>query len=132
MSSRAEEKDAIREVMARYCHALDACRFEDVAGLFAEDGEWATDYGIARGEVALGFQQRSELIHVEGVDVIGAMPPGLEIVTVFSGAIGAASQRFSDARALLEFVRSAATDNAKRRHGLQPARAFAGKSRRER
>jgi uncharacterized protein (TIGR02246 family) len=49
MAGAADEKDAIREVMARYCHALDACEFATVAGLFAEDGEWGTDYGAARG-----------------------------------------------------------------------------------
>lgn len=48
-----EDKDAIREVMARYCHALDACRFDDVASLFAEDGEWTTDYGSARGRMEI-------------------------------------------------------------------------------
>ena len=47
--SAADEKDAIREVMARYCHALDACEFSKVAGLFAGDGEWSTNYGAARG-----------------------------------------------------------------------------------
>ena len=49
----AEEKDAIREVMARYCHALDAGRFDDVAALFAEDGEWTTDYDSATGRDAI-------------------------------------------------------------------------------
>lgn len=49
MSSAADEKDEIRELMARYCHALDACRFGEVASLFADDGEWTTTYGSARG-----------------------------------------------------------------------------------
>lgn len=49
MPSILEEKDAIREVMARYCYALDECRFADVAALFAESGEWTTTYGTARG-----------------------------------------------------------------------------------
>jgi uncharacterized protein (TIGR02246 family) len=49
MTSTADEKDAIRELMARYCHALDACKFSEVAALFAEDGEWTTTYGKARG-----------------------------------------------------------------------------------
>ncbi len=49
MISAADEKDAIREVMARYAQALDACDFAGVAGLFAEDGEWTTTYGAARG-----------------------------------------------------------------------------------
>jgi uncharacterized protein (TIGR02246 family) len=53
MPGPAEEKDAIREAMARYCHALDACRFDEVANLFAEDGEWVTDYGGARGRVEI-------------------------------------------------------------------------------
>ncbi len=53
MTCLADEKDAIREVMARYCHALDACRFDAVAALFAEDGEWTTDYGAARGRAAI-------------------------------------------------------------------------------
>lgn len=59
MNNAAEEKDAIREVMARYCHALDACRFADVAGLFAADGEWTTDYGAARGRAAIEELLRS-------------------------------------------------------------------------
>jgi uncharacterized protein (TIGR02246 family) len=53
MSSVLEDKDSIREVMARYCHALDSCRFNDVAALFAEDGEWMTDYGSARGRAEI-------------------------------------------------------------------------------
>jgi uncharacterized protein (TIGR02246 family) len=48
-----EDKDTIREVMAAYCHALDACRFAEVASLFAEDGVWTTDYGEARGRAAI-------------------------------------------------------------------------------
>ena len=48
-----EDKDTIREVMAAYCHALDACRFADVAGLFAEDAIWTTDYGEAKGRDAI-------------------------------------------------------------------------------
>ena len=49
MSAVLEAKDAIRELMAAYAQALDACRFADVAACFASDGEWTTDYGAARG-----------------------------------------------------------------------------------
>jgi uncharacterized protein (TIGR02246 family) len=48
-----EDKDAIREIMAAYCHALDACRFADVASLFADDAVWTTDYGEAKGRKAI-------------------------------------------------------------------------------
>ena len=49
MSAVLEAKDEIRELMAAYAQALDACRFADVAACFAPDGEWTTDYGAARG-----------------------------------------------------------------------------------
>ncbi len=53
MASLADEKDAIREQMALYCYALDGCRFDEVAALFAEDGEWSTTYGSARGRAEI-------------------------------------------------------------------------------
>ena len=62
---------------------------------------------IARGDVELGFQQLSELMHLEGIDVIGPMPPGLEIVTTFSGGVCAAvdaSRRRSRAAGLHPFT----------------------------
>ena len=60
-----EDKDAIREAMAAYCHALDACRFGDVAGLFAEDGVWTTDYGEAKGRAAIE-KMLSSVVPVKG------------------------------------------------------------------
>jgi molybdate transport system substrate-binding protein len=73
---------------------------------------------IARGEVELGFQQRSELIQVEGVEVLGPLPPSIQIVTTFSGAIGARAREPEAARALLEFMASPETTDAKRRQGM--------------
>jgi uncharacterized protein (TIGR02246 family) len=53
LMSAADEKDAIREQMARYAHALDACRFDEVAALFTENGEWTTSYGSAKGRAEI-------------------------------------------------------------------------------
>ena len=75
---------------------------------------------IARGEIELGFQQRSELIHVEGVDVLGPLPASTQIVTTFSGAVGARAREPESARALLAFMASPAAVYAKRRHGMEP------------
>jgi molybdate transport system substrate-binding protein len=41
---------------------------------------------IADGSVDFGFQQLSELIHCEGISLLGTMPAGDEISTVFSAA----------------------------------------------
>jgi molybdate transport system substrate-binding protein len=75
---------------------------------------------IARGEVELGFQQLSELMHLEGIDVIAPMPPGLEILTTFAGGVCTASSQADAARALLDFIHSPVADAAKWRHGMQP------------
>jgi molybdate transport system substrate-binding protein len=74
---------------------------------------------IARGDVELGFQQYSELMNLDGLAVIGPMPPGLEIVTTFSGGICATSTQAEAARALLDFIRSPAGDHARKRNGMQ-------------
>ena len=53
ISAVLEAKDTIRELMAAYAQALDACRFADVGACFAPDGEWTTNYGAARGPDAI-------------------------------------------------------------------------------
>ena len=49
MTSVADEKDAIREVMARYCHALDACNFDEVALSSQRTENGPLRYGSAHG-----------------------------------------------------------------------------------
>lgn len=73
---------------------------------------------IARGEVELGFQQLSELLHVEGIDVLGPLPHAVRIFTTFSAGIGAGSNHPDSARALLSFMASPAAADAKLRHGM--------------
>jgi molybdate transport system substrate-binding protein len=76
---------------------------------------------LARGDVELGFQQLSELMNAPGVDVIGALPPEIQAVTTFSGAICRTSKRPEAARAFLSFLASPAAVATKRRHGMEPA-----------
>jgi molybdate transport system substrate-binding protein len=76
---------------------------------------------IAQGDVELGFQQLSELIDLPGVDIVGLLPPAIEIITVFSAALCTGSSRRAEANALIAFLASPASDAAKRRHGMEPA-----------
>jgi molybdate transport system substrate-binding protein len=77
---------------------------------------------VARGDVELGFQQLSELMHLPGIHVLGLLPPEIQVVTVFSAAVCTASNRAAAADALLAFLASPDADAVKRRHGMEPAR----------
>jgi molybdate transport system substrate-binding protein len=76
---------------------------------------------VARGDVALGFQQLAELIHLDGITVIGPLPAGVQIVTTFSGGICASSARAEEVRRMLEFMASGEAAAAKRRNGMEAA-----------
>lgn len=76
---------------------------------------------VAKGEVGLGFQQLSELIHLEGIDILGPLPPAIQTITVFSGAVASTSLQPEAVRALLAFMASAETAPVKQREGMEPA-----------
>jgi len=76
---------------------------------------------VANGEVALGFQQLSELIHVAGISIVGPLPTAIQITTTFSAAMTTGCTRAPDARALLDFMASNDAAPAKRRQGMAPA-----------
>jgi molybdate transport system substrate-binding protein len=76
---------------------------------------------VARGDVALGFQQRSELLHLPGIQIVGPLPDAVQITTVFSAGIGAACTDVPAAQALLAFMASRQADAAKLRQGMEPA-----------
>jgi molybdate transport system substrate-binding protein len=76
---------------------------------------------VASGEIELGFQQYSEMANVPGVEVLGTMPPGTEIVTTFAAAVCTASRQPAAARDLLAFMSSPARLELVRRQGFEPA-----------
>jgi molybdate transport system substrate-binding protein len=73
---------------------------------------------LARGDVALGFQQLSELQDEPGIALLGPMPPGLEIATRFVGAVAAASAQPAAARAALAFFGAPERAEIRRRLGM--------------
>jgi molybdate transport system substrate-binding protein len=76
---------------------------------------------VAKGEVALGFQQLSEMLNLEGLTVLGPLPPAIQITTTFSAGVCARSQQAEAVRAMLAYMASPAAAEAKRRQGMDPA-----------
>lgn len=75
----------------------------------------------ARGEVELAVQQVSELLLVQGIDVVGPLPPGAESVTMFSAGVLAASVQAEAALELIACLRSPDARQTLAAAGLQPA-----------
>ncbi len=76
---------------------------------------------VARGDAELGFQQLSELIHIDGIDVLGPLPAAVQISTTFTAGLCPGSQQAAAVRGLLDFMASAATAEAKQGQGMEPA-----------
>jgi molybdate transport system substrate-binding protein len=76
---------------------------------------------VANGDADLGFQQLSELIGQQGIEVVGPLPPEIQAVTVFSVGIATMSADPEGARAFVAYLASVETEDAKRRHGTEPA-----------
>ncbi|MDO8457633.1 MAG: substrate-binding domain-containing protein [Burkholderiaceae bacterium] len=76
---------------------------------------------VAQGEVELGFQQLSELIGLDGITVVGPLPPAIQITTTFSAGMCTASKQSGAVSDMLAFMASNQTADAKRRQGMEPA-----------
>lgn len=76
---------------------------------------------LAQGRVALGFQQLSEMMGVQGITVLGPLPEAVQVTTTFSGGISVTCAQPQAVQDLLRFWASAATADIKKRHGLQAA-----------
>jgi molybdate transport system substrate-binding protein len=107
--------DYMRELLARW-------RLADALGSRLVQTAPGVPVGslIANGDIDLGFQQLSELMHVPGVDVVGLLPAAIRRTTVFAAAVCTSSTQPEATRALLAYLASYAADAAKRRHGMNP------------
>jgi len=76
---------------------------------------------LARGEVSLGFQQRSEMLQAPGIRIVGPLPPEVQIITTFSAGIAGSCRDRAQAQHLIDHLASADTAIIKQRQGMEPA-----------
>jgi molybdate transport system substrate-binding protein len=75
---------------------------------------------LLTGEAELAVQQKPELLHVPGVEIIGFLPGDLNLVTEFAAAIMAESKNAETAKSLIESLRSPEAAVVFRSKGLDP------------
>ena len=78
---------------------------------------------VARGDAALGLQQVSELLPIEGIDYVGPLPAEVQRVTVFSAGVASASKQPDAARALIRYLNSPEAAPTIAKTGLEPLAA---------
>lgn len=76
---------------------------------------------VAQGDVSLGFQQLSEMLQVQGIRIVGPLPPAVQIITTFSAGIASTCRNRAQARHLIDHLAAADTAIIKQRQGMEPA-----------
>ncbi len=76
---------------------------------------------LLTGEAELAVQQKPELLHVAGAEIVGFLPGDLNMVTYFAAGIMPDSKNVNAGTALIAFLRTAEAKAAFRAKGLEPA-----------
>jgi molybdate transport system substrate-binding protein len=75
---------------------------------------------VARGDADLGFQQLSEFLGLDGIDIVGPLPPDIQTITAFTVGVGTHAAHPDGARALIAHLTSPQTQAAKHKLGMEP------------
>ena len=75
---------------------------------------------VARGELAIGFQQVSEILSIAGATFVGPIPDEYQRITTFSTGIATDAQNPGGARRLIDFLASPEAASTIARTGLEP------------
>jgi molybdate transport system substrate-binding protein len=75
---------------------------------------------LLTGDAELAVQQKPELLHVRGVEIVGFLPGDLNVVTEFAAAIMTGSKNRETGNALIDSLRTAEAAAVFRSKGLEP------------
>jgi molybdate transport system substrate-binding protein len=76
---------------------------------------------VKRGEADIGIQQMAELMAVDGIDVVGPLPPEIQSPTMFTAGIATNANNRDLARAVIVFLTTPAAKTVIKAKGLEPA-----------
>jgi molybdate transport system substrate-binding protein len=76
---------------------------------------------LLNGEAELAVQQKPELLHVAGAEIVGLLPGDLNLVTEFAAAIMPGSKNAEVGKTLIKMLQSPGGKAAFRAKGLEPA-----------
>jgi molybdate transport system substrate-binding protein len=75
---------------------------------------------LITGEADLAFQQNCELLLTPGVELLGPLPPELQLITVMSAAVPVTAREPAAARAFIRSLQTPAAGKVMQRWGLAP------------
>jgi molybdate transport system substrate-binding protein len=76
---------------------------------------------VLRGEADIGIQQMAELMAVDGIDMVGPLPPEIQMVTPFVAAIPTNASHAAAGRAVIAFLTTPDAKRVIKAKGLDPA-----------
>ena len=75
---------------------------------------------VASGEAELAIQQKPELMAIEGVEILGPLPPEINVVTIFSAGVSKDAKESGASTELLKYLESPEAAAVFKRDGLDP------------
>jgi molybdate transport system substrate-binding protein len=76
--------------------------------------------GVASGDVEMGFNQTSEILAAQGVDLAGPLPAEIQNYSLFAAGIVESSKQADAAKALITFLSSPTASTVMKAKGFEP------------
>ena len=94
-----------------------------IADAVAKKSTTAQVAAVAAGKAEIAVQPVSELLHVPGVDFVGAIPAEIQYISIFAAAVVAGTKELEASKRLISFLASERATEAIKKHGMEPVKA---------
>jgi molybdate transport system substrate-binding protein len=77
-------------------------------------------FAVANGEAEIGMTQISEILPYPGAELVGPLPPEIQLHSVYPAGVGTASKVQEPAAAFIKFLTTPAATTVLKAKGLEP------------